>query len=106
MGRNDKVEKLELETTEATPKEDLQAEAPKAKVKTVKIQVLRDCAKFNGEILKPGTIVNVSEEEAAMLCDTKFTGYHPFYGHMPQIGPLMESNPLERKELVRAKRVS
>lgn len=81
--------------------------AAQAASKKIKIKVLRDCM-VDGQIRLPGTVLEASEEEAAMLCDTKFTGYHPFYGTMPEIGPLMDGlpNPLERRELVRAVRVA
>lgn len=91
-----------MDKTDKTDKNEAKAEV---KEKKVKIKALRDCARMNGEIISAGQVVFVTEEEAKILCDTKFKGYHPFYGHMPQIGPLMESNPLERKELVRAQRL-
>lgn len=87
------------------PDQDAAAEA--APVKMVRIKVLRDCM-ASGEIRLPGTIVEVTEKEAQTLCDTKYKGYHPFYGTMPEIGPLMGDipNPLGRRELVRAVRVA
>ncbi len=72
----------------------------------VKIRTIREC--LIGDKIVPGnTEVMATEEEAAEYCDKKFQGYHPFYGHMPEIGPLMGnvSNPLERRDLVRAVRV-
>jgi hypothetical protein len=55
-----------------------------------------------------GNTVMVSEEEAKELCDRKWNGFHPFYGTMPEIGPLMEGapNPLERRKIARAVRVA
>lgn len=75
--------------------------------KTVKIKVLRDCI-VDEQIRLPGTVIMASESEAKELCDIKYRGYHPFYGTMPEIGPLMGDapNPLGRKEIVRAVRVA
>jgi hypothetical protein len=93
------------------------AEAAKP-VKMVKIKALRDVQVNRGtkdeRIVLPGTICMVTEEEAKDLCDTKFRGYHPFYGNMPEIGPLMGigvdgaplPNPLDRKMIARAVRVA
>lgn len=92
--------------------------APAAK-KLVKIKILRDCAvgtifnedgsiKVAGQVKLPGTICEVTEKEAAELCDTYYHGYHPFYGTMPEIGPLLGDvpNPLVRKKIARAARVA
>lgn len=71
----------------------------------VKIQIVR--ASLIGEVIhEPGQIVEVSEAVATELCDKTFQGYHPFYGHMPEIGPLLEANPLQRKQIVKAVRVA
>lgn len=100
------------------------ATAAKAE-KKVKIKILRDCIvgtvlnedgsiKKLGDVKLPGTICEAPEWEAKMLCDTVFLGHHPFYGTMPEIGPLMGvddngkplPNPLARKQIRRAIRVA
>lgn len=81
--------------------------AQAATAKKVKIKLLRD-AMIGKNIELAGTVHVVDEATAKELCDKKFPGYHPFYGTMPEIGPLMGDvpNPLVRKEIVRAVRVA
>lgn len=75
--------------------------------RTIKVKAIREF-EIDKKLIKPGQEVLLSEEEAVEFCDRVFSGYHPFYGYMPEIGPLMEGgpNPLERKQLVRAVRVA
>lgn len=74
--------------------------------RTVKCRVLREF-EIDKQLQRVGSIVMLTEDEAKEFCDRKFAGYHPFYGYMPEIGPLMEGeNPLQRKEIVRAERVA
>ncbi len=75
--------------------------------KNIKIKILRDC-KIDGQIRLPGHELLVSEADAKEFCDKTFPGYHPFYGHMPEIGGLMGdmANPLDRKKITRAVRIA
>jgi hypothetical protein len=85
--------------------------------KTVKIKTLRAInvgTALEPMIVEPGQIIKVTEAQAKEFCDRKFAGYHPFYGYMPEIGPLMGDdvdgkpipNPMERKKLARAVRIA
>lgn len=96
-----------METTTETPKEEVKAKAK------VKIKLLRECL-VGKNICRVGSVHTVDEEIAKEFCDRKIPGYMPFYGYMPEIGPLMGEdetgkpfpNPLERKTVVRAIRVA
>jgi hypothetical protein len=95
-------------TATTTPAADAaKVQTVKAPEKKVKIKLLRD-AIVNGSTLRAGAIVETDEKTAAELCDRGLPGYHPFYGTMPEIGPLMgdSPNPLERKKIFRAMRVA
>ena len=84
--------------------EDQAAKAAKP-VKMVKIKLLRDAIIDDaGNIALAGTACEVPEHIAKNLCDTNYSGYHPFYGNMPEIGPRWGDvpNPLARKQIVRA----
>ena len=82
---------------------DTKAEAP---VKKIKIKLLRD-AKVNGKIMPPGTICEVDEKTATLLCDKKYKGYHPFYGNKPEIAHLNDGvDLLDRKAITRAVRIA
>lgn len=75
--------------------------------RTIKVKAVREF-EIDKKLVKVGQEVLVNESEAVEFCDTKFSGYHPFYGYMPEIGPLLEDapNPLQRKQIVRAVRVA
>lgn len=90
--------------TQPTTTEPKVEQAP---VKMAKLRVLRDVI-IAGQIRKPGDVVECTEEEAQAVLGLKHKAYHPCYGYLPEIGPLMEggANPLARKELVRAERVA
>ena len=90
------------------------AEEKADKKEKVKIKLNRD-ASVGGQIRKAGTVVMTTETEAKKLCNREFDGYHPCYGYLPEIGPLMDDgtpgsaeapNPLARKKITRATRVS
>lgn len=70
----------------------------------IKMRAIRACL-IGENIIEPGNEFMASEDEAKMLEEPK-PGYFPFYGYMPEIGPLMDgNNPLDRKQLTRAERI-
>lgn len=89
---------------------DPQQEKTKSKVK---IKLLRECM-IDKQIRPVGSVHMVDEEVAKEFCDRKVSGYPPYYGYMPEIGPLMGEdetgkalpNPLEKRSIVRAIRVA
>jgi hypothetical protein len=87
------------------PKETAAAEEAAAP-KNIKILLRRD-ARVNGKICKAGTTHMVDAEQAEMLCK-EMPGYYPFYGHMPEVGPLLGGlpNPLAVNKFSRATRVA
>jgi len=76
----------------------------KTKEQKVKIKLLMDCY-IDGDIRQAGSEMMVDQSVATEFCDTKFTGYHPFYGYMPEM-LYAEGNPLNREVRVRAVRVA
>lgn len=81
--------------------------------RNTKIKLLRECL-IDGMIQPVGMECQVTEAVAKEFCDRKIRGYHPFYGYMPEIGPLMDEvmsgqptvpNMLDRRQIVRAVRV-
>lgn len=95
----------ELESKAALPLPEV------AEERTVKVKCIREFDIVEGKktrTVRPNEIVLLTESEAKNFCDRKFAGYHPFYGYMPEIGPLMEdsANPLQRKKIARAERVA
>lgn len=96
------------ETTQ--PPAEAKTEKPAGKVR---IKLLRRCL-INKRLCEKGTEHMVSEDIAKELCDRKVAGYHPVYGYLPEVGPLMTeeysgqpamNNPMDRKQIVRAVRV-
>lgn len=77
------------------------------KAKKVKIKAIRSI-QVGGHIHEPGSIVEVTEDEAKEFCDRKFAGYMPFYGTKPESNAMLNEgapDPLATKQIVRAKRV-
>lgn len=95
-----------FEQFEAKQKLTPPSDKPTVKVRAIRpFEIVREKAIVRVE---PGREALLTEAEAVEFCDTKWTGYHPFYGYMPEFGPLLENqpNPLARKQIVRAERVA